>query len=151
MGYVYLLQPAELVGTCRYKIGISSKDNLNRLRSYGCGTRYIFFLECEDFFGVERSLKREFGMEKKIRLIKGKEYFEGDEKTILKIFMRVMWREKLAEMADMKPYRESGRISNITDIKIEDVEMEDVESDTAGPDDSIISFGKSINKFKFRQ
>lgn len=129
MGYVYLLQPAELVGTSRYKIGISSKDNLNRLRSYGCGTRYIFFLECEDFFGIERILKREFAMEKEIRLIKGKEYFEGEEKTILKIFMRVMWREKIADLC----------VEEVGDLK---------EDTLATRTD--ISFSESINKFKFK-
>lgn len=146
MGYVYLLQPAELVGTDRYKIGISSKDNLNRLKSYGCGTRYIFFLECEDFFSVERSLKREFGMEKKIRLIKGKEYFEGDERTILKIFMRVMWREKLAELADMND--SVNACNEKTYIESNDV-CED--NDNKAIESSIISFGESINKFKFKQ
>lgn len=31
MGIIYLIQPAELVGTNRYKIGCSKKDDLSRL------------------------------------------------------------------------------------------------------------------------
>mgnify|MGYP006090550431 CR=1 FL=1 len=41
-GIIYLIQPAELVGTNRYKIGCSKKPNLDRVKKgYKKGTRYL--------------------------------------------------------------------------------------------------------------
>lgn len=74
MPYVYLVQPVELVGTNRYKIGMSSLNNLSRLRSYKVGTRYITMFDCEDAYTVERSLIAAFN--KYFKRIGGNEYFE---------------------------------------------------------------------------
>ena len=74
MPHVYLVQPVELVGTHRYKIGMSSLANLNRVRSYKNGSRYLCILEKSDALGVERRLKRAFN--KRYTLIGGNEYFE---------------------------------------------------------------------------
>ncbi len=40
-GVVYLVQPEELFNTNRYKFGYSTKDTLNRTKSYGSNTKYI--------------------------------------------------------------------------------------------------------------
>lgn len=87
-GIVYLVQPAELVGTARYKVGYSSKPNLSRLTSgYKCGTRYLIVCECSDALEVETELKVEFN--RKFRLVAGREYFEGDEIEMIKTFWTV--------------------------------------------------------------
>jgi len=135
MGYIYLLQPAELVGTNRYKIGISSKDNLNRLKSYGNGTRYIFFMECSDFLYIENKLKDAFNKSDCVKLIKGKEYFEGLECNIVKIFMNVIWNTKLKNIVseDERYIKRDPLVSEKTVC------------------DSKDSFIQNINKFKFKE
>ena len=41
-GTIYLIQPAELVGTERYKIGCSAKNDLERCKKgYKKGTRFM--------------------------------------------------------------------------------------------------------------
>ena len=88
MGLLYLVQPAELVGTNRYKIGCSSKSNLSRVRNgYRKGTRYLLITECENPFEVEKTIKDEFC--KEFNLIAGTEYFEGDEIKIRKLFYKI--------------------------------------------------------------
>lgn len=146
MGYIYLLQPAELVGTNRYKIGISSKDNLNRLKSYGNGTRYIFFMECLDFLYIENKLKVAFNKSDCIKLIKGKEYFEGDECNIIKIFMTVMWDTKLKHIIDKDKIKNPNYYQ--IDMK-EDIKFLDLIESKSDKIDNI--FLKNINKFKFKE
>lgn len=146
MGYIYLLQPAELVGTNRYKIGISSKDNLNRLKSYGNGTRYIFFMECLEFLYIENKLKVAFNKSDCIKLIKGKEYFEGDECNIIKIFMTVMWDTKLKHIIDKDKIKNSNYYQ--VDTK-EDIKFLDLIESKSDKIDNI--FLKNINKFKFKE
>ena len=58
-GSVYMVQPAELVGTNRFKIGCSSKNDLSRCKTgYKTGTRYIHIMECTDPFAVEKEIMR---------------------------------------------------------------------------------------------
>jgi hypothetical protein len=84
-GTIYLIQPAELVGTERYKIGCSSKNDLERCKKgYKKGTRFIDIRECNDPFAVEREVKTSFNI--KFNLVAGKEYFEGNEADIKKEF-----------------------------------------------------------------
>ncbi len=50
-GIIYLLQPAELVGTDRFKIGCSDNNNLDRCKNgYKKGTNYICIMQCNDPF-----------------------------------------------------------------------------------------------------
>jgi uncharacterized C2H2 Zn-finger protein len=88
-GIVYLIQPGELVDTCRYKIGCSQNIKLKRLTTgYKSGTRYILIMECENPFEVEKNIKNIFN--KKFKLIAGHEYFEGDEKIMKDCFIQIM-------------------------------------------------------------
>ncbi len=69
-GIIYLVQPAELVGTSRYKIGCSGNTTLNRIKNgYKSGTRYISIFECEEPFKLENEIKKIFN--KKFKLIAG--------------------------------------------------------------------------------
>jgi hypothetical protein len=81
---VYLIQPEELVGTNRYKFGCSKREQLKRLSEYKKGTKYIIIAGCDNPFGVENEIKKEFN--KHFKLIAGKEFFEGDIKLMKIIF-----------------------------------------------------------------
>ncbi len=88
MPHVYLVQPAELVGTNRYKLGMSSLSNLSRVKSYKVGTRYLCIFEQVDALATERKLKRAFC--DRYRRIAGLEYFEvNDEAGMVKLFMDI--------------------------------------------------------------
>jgi hypothetical protein len=84
-GIIYLIQPVELIGTNRYKIGFSSKCTLERcVTGYKKGSRYINIQECFEPSKLESKLKAEF--KNKFRLIGGTEYFWGDERQMRKTF-----------------------------------------------------------------
>jgi hypothetical protein len=107
-GIIYLIQPAELVGTERYKIGCSSKTSLERCQNgYKKGSRFLNIMECSDPFGLEKRLKETFG--RRFRLVAGKEYFEGDEEEIKREFYNVVCgsvveeKEKEKEKKKRKP------------------------------------------------
>lgn len=88
MGIVYLVQPCELVGTDRYKIGRSSKDDLSRVLSYKKGTRYISIMECDDDKSLEKLLINEFN--EKFKKIAGNEYFQGDVDEMFNCFIKIV-------------------------------------------------------------
>jgi hypothetical protein len=88
-GVIYLIQPAELVGTNRYKIGCSKKPNLDRVKKgYKKGTRYLHIAECEEPHKTESCIKIRFN--DKFTLIAGKEYYEGDETNMKQEFINVI-------------------------------------------------------------
>jgi hypothetical protein len=88
-GIIYLVQPAELVGTNRYKIGCSKKNDLSRCKNgYKHGTRYIHIMECAEPYNIERQLKRVFT--DKFKLIAGREYFEGNESVMITEFFNIV-------------------------------------------------------------
>jgi len=83
-GTLYFIQPAELVGTPRYKIGCSATNDMVRCKSYRKGTRYLMVLECEHPFSVEAVVKSRFNS--LFQRVAGKEYFEGDELDMRRVF-----------------------------------------------------------------
>jgi hypothetical protein len=92
-GIVYLIQPTELIGTNRYKIGCSSKSTLNRCTTgYRSGTRFISIAECKNPFSVEKKIKAIFNY--KFTLVAGYEYFEGDENIMFKEFNKIIEEHK---------------------------------------------------------
>lgn len=87
-GIIYLIQPAELVGTNRYKIGLSKDPTLDRCKKgYKNGSRYLLIMECDNPLILEDIIKREF--RKKYKLIAGREYFEGDETNMTNDFIKL--------------------------------------------------------------
>lgn len=96
MPYVYLLQPAEFINTNCYKIGMSSLEDLSRLKSYGHGTKCIQCFECINYKEAEKELLKELNEDTTINLFKGREYFCGALKNIKKVFIKVM--NKYVEM-----------------------------------------------------
>ena len=88
MGIVYLIQPAELIGTNRYKIGCSNNIKLKRMTGYKIGTSYNIIMECKNPFKLEKQLKYIFN--NKYNLITGKEYFEGNKKEMISTFYNIV-------------------------------------------------------------
>ncbi len=89
IGIIYLIQPIELKGTNRYKIGISNKPTLERCsQGYKKGSRYLCIMECNNPLILEKNIKKIFCND--FKLIAGNEYFEGCEKDILKMFINLV-------------------------------------------------------------
>ena len=86
-GTLYFIQPAELVGTNRYKIGCSAGCDMIRCKSYRKGTRYMMVLECHQPFVVEKEVKAQFDV--RFNRIAGKEYYEGNESEMRDLFYRI--------------------------------------------------------------
>ncbi len=59
-GFVYLIQPGELIDTNRYKIGSSNEEDLSGFHCYENGTRYIFIMECSNPYDLEYIIKTSF-------------------------------------------------------------------------------------------
>ena len=89
MGIIYLVQPQQLVGTNRYKIGCSKKNNLSRINSYLLGTKYICIMEVNNPIPLETNIKKHF--KDNFKLIAGTEYFEGKIKDMLQSFQKIYW------------------------------------------------------------
>lgn len=87
-GIIYLIQPADLYNTNRFKIGCSGKNNLNRIKNYGDDARILLIIECNNPFLIEKQIIKIFS--EKFKLIRGREYFEGDEKKIKKEFKKII-------------------------------------------------------------
>ncbi len=90
MPYVYLVQPVEFINTSCYKVGMSSKEDINRLKSYGRGTEYINYFKCTNYQEAERELINALNDDETVVLFKGREYFCGNKSKILSIFKTVM-------------------------------------------------------------
>jgi hypothetical protein len=87
-GLVYLIQPEELLGTNRYKLGCSSKANLDRLKSYKRNSHLLCSYKCTDPFQTENRLKAVFAS--KFTKVAGNEYFQGNESEMVKEFMSIV-------------------------------------------------------------
>ena len=74
---IYLIQPEELIGTNRFKIGCSKSDKINRVLSYKKGSRVLYSSIINKPFELEKIIKNEFNNH--FELIGGKEFFEGNE------------------------------------------------------------------------
>jgi hypothetical protein len=92
-GIIYFIQPSELVGTNRFKIGCSKHNNLDRCKNgYRNGSRYLCIMECKQPFVLENTIKISF--RDKFTLITGNEFFEGDEQLMFMLFMNIVVQHK---------------------------------------------------------
>lgn len=92
-GIIYLIQPCELIGTERYKIGCSKNSTLDRVKNgYKKGTRYLYISECINPLIIEARIKQEFN--KNFKLITGREYYEGNENDIKRTFINIVNNNK---------------------------------------------------------
>ena len=86
MGIVYLIQPAELVGTDRAKVGCSGKSDLSRVLQYKKGTKPLGIFYTEHPFTLEKAIITIFNSH--FTKIAGNEYFMGNIDEMRKIFVQ---------------------------------------------------------------
>jgi hypothetical protein len=118
-GIIYLIQPAELTGTNRYKIGCSSNSSLKRLKSYREGSQYICISECKEPFILERKIKKIFN--DKFKLTAGYEFFEGCLYDMKKVFLETILShineyENIQVKQYKEPEKEDVKNSNIHEM-----------------------------------
>lgn len=164
-GIIYLVQPAELIGTNRYKPGFSNSPSLKRFSGYKNGTRYLRVAETTDPKNLETKILDEF--RKKFKLIAGNEYFEGNEIGILNLFDREFQKhqngynhnsedieeelkelEELEELENLNDYEnhESYESNDIDDINDSNDNIS-CDSDDSDCSSSIIENNKNYNEF----
>lgn len=87
-GLIYLIQPGDLIGTQRYKIGMSHTPALTRTKKYGIKeSRFLCDMTCKEPLVLERKIIKIF--KQKFKLLSGREFFEGDENQILNTFVSI--------------------------------------------------------------
>ena len=84
-GFVYLVQPVNLIGTNRFKIGCSEKLNLSRLEAYLNDVVIICVFGVQSPRDVEKNIKNVFNV--KYKLCAGKEWYEGDKTAMTLSFL----------------------------------------------------------------
>ena len=112
-GIIYLVQPAQLLNTNRYKIGMSNKNNLDRVKkAYLTGTKWISINEVNNPSNVEKNIIQIF--KEKFTLCAGREYFEGDIKDILQEYIEILLKHMLdkSSISDTKIINKNANIIN---------------------------------------
>jgi len=79
-GIVYLIQPGNLLGTDRYKVGCSKSQTFRRCNGYGIETKIVLVLKVDDPYKAETFILRELC--KKYKPYYGNEWFAGNEDVI---------------------------------------------------------------------
>jgi len=99
-GLLYLIQPAELVGTSRYKIGYSRTNDLNKFRKdYKKGSRFLDIYEYDHSPLLVREIRNNFN--NKFKLVAGRTYYEGNENDIKKNFNAIINNHALANNSNV--------------------------------------------------
>ena len=97
MACIYLIQPKEYIGTGTCKIGMSRKNDLQRPKSYGIGTRFLCIMECQNPFRLEKKIIEKFN--DSFQKIQGNEYFChcGEEDEMIKLFIEIVLQHKIVD------------------------------------------------------
>ena len=112
VGIIYLVQPCELIRTNRYKIGMSKKNTIEKVKNgYKKGSRIIFIFEVDNPKFMESRLKISFN--KKFNLIAGNEYFEGNEEKIKNTFLSIVLSNNRKEDIGVMEIQKENRIIKI--------------------------------------
>jgi hypothetical protein len=155
-GIIYLIQPAELVGTNRFKIGCSGNTSLDRCRhGYKKGSRYICIMECVKPFALEKNIIKDFN--EKFKLIAGKEYYEGNELSMITLFHKnVMDHRNNDDILNVREERKVEEIFKKNTIDTDEhviikkikniiIENDDEINSNKNSDKKIIKVNKKIN------
>tara|TARA_R110002110_G_scaffold285664_1_gene500015 strand:- start:125 stop:742 length:618 start_codon:yes stop_codon:yes gene_type:complete len=89
-GMVYLIQPEIYYGTNCYKVGMSNKENIDRVKSYKNDSRILCVYNCKNPHKMEKNIINRFT--DCFDIVKGKEYFYIDleEQEIQNMFMETI-------------------------------------------------------------
>lgn len=132
--YIYLIQLREFIKTKEpvYKIGKTTKEDMNRIKQYPKDSRIILFMKCKNCHALERIIKEKFIKKYTIRRDIGSEYFEGDEEQMYLSIIRLLIKEiKTEEDSD-----ESDEESDMSDTYILTDDKED--SDNMKEEEEIV-------------
>ena len=100
-GIVYLIQPAEYVGSNVCKVGHSKSPELSRCKNgYKKGTRFLTIMECNDPLIIERNILNSF--RNKFNLVNGREYFSGDMNNMRADFLRIVCEHTTVNIIENK-------------------------------------------------
>lgn len=123
-GIVYLIQPSELVGTERYKLGCSGKSCTQRLSAYKKGTRVLCVNLVKKPFFVEKKLKESFLQE--FDVVAGNEYFiTTDERK-----MYLKFHEIVGKYFDAEEISFNSEESSTTNSVVQSLSRTTIESDS---------------------
>ena len=148
-GIIYIIHPAELINTNRYKIGCLLKNNLDRCKNrYKLGTRYLCIMECNNLLLLEKKILNIFN--KKFKLIAGREYFEGDENIMLSTFLEIINNYKLEPLINnnsLEPLINNNSLEPLTNINNESSSFETLTNiDNEETDDSLSTYSTDDNE-----
>jgi hypothetical protein len=108
-GLLYLIQPAELVGTSRYKVGYSKNNDLNKFRKdYKKGSRFLDIYEYDHSPLLVREIRNNFN--NKFKLVAGRTYYEGNENDIKKNFNVIINNHALANNSNANNVNNSNNL-----------------------------------------
>jgi hypothetical protein len=108
-GLLYLIQPAELVGTSRYKVGYSRTNDLNKFRKdYKKGSRFLDIYEYDHSPLLVREIRNNFN--NKFKLVAGRTYYEGNENDIKKNFNAIINNHALANNCNANNVNNSNNL-----------------------------------------
>ncbi len=139
IGIIYLVQPSELIGTKRFKIGYSKEPTLDRCKNgYKNGTRYLCIMECKFPNILEKKIKDKF--KKKFKLFSGCEFFEGNEKQIIDEFIIIV-NEHMNDNLNNDIHHNiyNGFNDSVDNVCVNDVKFDDIK---------FCEFNEEINKSK---
>ena len=89
MGIIYMVQPAELANTNRYKVGCSRETNLKRIiTGYNHNTKVIVVEDADDPFKIEKMIIDAFAT--RFECIGGREFFAGDVDQMKDCFKEIV-------------------------------------------------------------
>jgi hypothetical protein len=120
-GIIYMIQPAELIGSNKYKIGHSKSPNLNRcINGYYIGSRFISINECNNPLILEKKIINEFN--KLFKLSAGREIFEGNENLMYITYLKLLNAHKniYDETENISCVKPEDETENILCVKLED-------------------------------
>lgn len=117
-GYVYLIRPPMSVKTnvAIYKIGMSSKQTLDRLKSYGKDMHILACAGCADPRAVEQELLERFNAN--YILFDRNEYFKGDAALMIQDFYDIVFTPPVKLTRKLKVKKARIKKTQISDKPI---------------------------------
>ena len=97
--YMYLIKLREFINSNQnvYKVGRTTQDQYKRLRGYPKGSLLLFHMICKNSIKMERLVLEKFKNKYTQRIDIGREYFEGEHKTMIGIIFEVINDEEKNE------------------------------------------------------
>jgi hypothetical protein len=73
MPYIYLIKPYEFINQNVYKIGMSSLEEISRIKSYGSKSKLLYFESTNNYKDLEKFIIKY--LKNNYKIAKGREYF----------------------------------------------------------------------------